>query len=70
MLVRFWGTRGSLPVAQRSEAIGAKIARALVGNPALLVLDEAMSALDPATEVKIDENLRRRAESVTASPAQ
>ena len=28
MLVRFWGTRGSLPVAQRAEAVGAKIARA------------------------------------------
>jgi glyoxylase-like metal-dependent hydrolase (beta-lactamase superfamily II) len=30
MLVRFWGTRGSLPVAHRAEAIQAKIARALV----------------------------------------
>jgi phosphoribosyl 1,2-cyclic phosphodiesterase len=29
MLVRFWGTRGSLPVAQRSEAIRAKLVRAL-----------------------------------------
>ena len=30
MLVRFWGTRGSLPVAQRATAIRAKIAKALV----------------------------------------
>lgn len=32
MLVRFWGTRGSLPVAHRAEAIQAKIARALVAS--------------------------------------
>jgi NHLM bacteriocin system ABC transporter peptidase/ATP-binding protein len=37
-----------------------EIARALVGNPTLLVLDEATSALDPITEKNIDENLRRR----------
>lgn len=37
-----------------------EIARALVGDPALLVLDEATSALDPTTERQIDENLRRR----------
>jgi len=37
-----------------------EIARALVGNPALLVLDEATSALDPVTEQQIDDNLRRR----------
>ncbi|HTK59542.1 MAG TPA: MBL fold metallo-hydrolase [Sphingomicrobium sp.] len=30
MLVRFWGTRGSLPVAAKAGAIRAKIARALV----------------------------------------
>lgn len=30
MLVRFWGTRGSLPVALKAEALGRKIARALV----------------------------------------
>lgn len=30
MLVRFWGTRGSLPVAARADAVRAKIARALV----------------------------------------
>jgi NHLM bacteriocin system ABC transporter peptidase/ATP-binding protein len=37
-----------------------EIARALVGNPTLLVLDEATSALDARTEKEIDDNLRRR----------
>jgi NHLM bacteriocin system ABC transporter peptidase/ATP-binding protein len=37
-----------------------EIARALTGNPSLLVLDEATSALDPDTEQQIDSNLRRR----------
>jgi phosphoribosyl 1,2-cyclic phosphodiesterase len=30
MLARFWGTRGSLPVAMRSETVADKVARALV----------------------------------------
>ncbi|MEW6363693.1 MAG: NHLP family bacteriocin export ABC transporter peptidase/permease/ATPase subunit [Acidobacteriota bacterium] len=37
-----------------------EIARALVGNPSVLVLDEATSALDTRTEATIDDNLRRR----------
>ena len=37
-----------------------EIARALVGNPSVLVLDEATAALDPVTEQCIDESIRRR----------
>ena len=37
-----------------------EIARALVGEPTVLVLDEATSALDPVTEAQIVEALRRR----------
>jgi ATP-binding cassette subfamily C protein len=41
------------------------LARALVRRPAVLILDEATTALDPATERDICETLRRLAGSVT-----
>ena len=37
-----------------------EIARSLCLNPTILILDEAISALDPLTELKIDQNIRKR----------
>ena len=44
MLVRFWGTRGSLPVAQRSESIQAKVTKALMAAGGRKFADEAEAA--------------------------
>ena len=37
-----------------------EIARALVGDPTIVIMDEATSALDPTTEAEIDDSMRRR----------
>jgi len=42
-----------------------EIARALVGNPTLVVLDEATSALDPESEALVNANLLRIARGRT-----
>jgi putative ABC transport system ATP-binding protein len=52
-------------VGERGEAMSVgerqlvALARAQIGDPGLLVLDEATSAVDPATERRITEALRR-----------
>ena len=52
-------------VGERGEALSVgerqlvSLARAQIGNPGVLILDEATSAVDPATERRISEALRR-----------
>lgn len=53
---------GQLSGGQRQRVA---IARALVRNPQLLILDEATSALDVATEAKLNDTLRKIAETRT-----
>ena len=54
------------PVGERGEALSVgerqlvALARAQIADPGLLILDEATSAVDPATERRISEALRRR----------
>jgi putative ABC transport system ATP-binding protein len=51
------GERGeSLSVGERQLV---SLARAQIGEPGVLILDEATSAVDPATERRISEALRR-----------
>jgi phosphoribosyl 1,2-cyclic phosphodiesterase len=51
MLVRFWGTRGSLPVAQTGSAIQRKIARALVAASGRRFDNEAEAEAFVTTEL-------------------
>ena len=51
MLVRFWGTRGSLPVAQRADAALTRVVRALLIARGRSFADEAEAAEFARTEL-------------------
>jgi phosphoribosyl 1,2-cyclic phosphodiesterase len=51
LTVRFWGTRGSLPVAGRAETVRGKIARALVAAGGRRFADEAEAAAFAESEL-------------------
>jgi putative ABC transport system ATP-binding protein len=59
------------PAGERGEALSVgerqlvALARAQIADPGLLILDEATSAVDPATERRISEALRRLSEGRT-----
>jgi putative ABC transport system ATP-binding protein len=59
------------PVGERGEALSVgerqlvALVRAQIADPGLLILDEATSAVDPATERRISEALRRLSEGRT-----
>ena len=55
MIVRFWGTRGSLPVAQKADVVRDKVISALMASNGLAFEtdDEAASWLDENLDFSI-----------------